>query len=60
MAEGNPKDGAQTGEPGRGEGKTLFEQFDDLTTKLLVVPKEELDEKRAEHRRGENERRSSH
>lgn len=32
----------------RDDKKTPFENFDGLTTKLLRVPKEEVDEKRAE------------
>ncbi len=51
MAEENPKDNARTGEPGRDKEKTSLEQFDDLMTKLLAVPKEELDEKLAEEKR---------
>ncbi len=35
----------------RNEGKTSFEKFDDLMKKLLAVPKEELDKKRAEYER---------
>jgi hypothetical protein len=43
VAEENPKDNARTGEQGRDKEKTSFEQFDDLMTKLLAVPKEELE-----------------
>ncbi len=48
---------AEDGERGRDNQKTPFEQFDDLMTKLLAVPKEELDEKLAEHERGREEKR---
>lgn len=47
MAERNLKDDARNSEQQRDEEKTPFGQFDDLMTKLLAVPKEELDEKRA-------------
>jgi hypothetical protein len=57
MTEGNPKDDARTGEPRRDEDKTSFEEFNDLMTKLLAVPKKELDEKRTEVKR-EKEKRS--
>ena len=42
----------------RDEEKTPFEQFDDLMTKLLAVPKEELDEQKAEYEREKEERRA--
>ena len=58
MAEGNPRDDTQTGEPGRGKEKTAFGQFDDLMTKLLAVPKKELDEQRAKYRRERKEKRA--
>jgi len=51
MAERNLKDDTQATEQERGDQKTPFDQFDDLMTKLLAVPKEELDEKRAERER---------
>jgi hypothetical protein len=44
MAEPKPKDEQQQDE------KTAFEKFEDLTRKLLKVPKEELDEKREQER----------
>ena len=56
MAERNLKDDARNREQQRDEGKTLFEQFDDLMTKLLAVPKEELDEKLAEEKREKEQR----
>lgn len=45
MAEPKPKDEQQQDE------KTAFEKFEDLTRKLLKVPKEEVDEKRQERER---------
>lgn len=49
---------AEDGERERDAQKTPFEQFDDLMTKLLAVPKEELDEKRTEYEREREEKRA--
>lgn len=43
MVDKKPKSKKQSNEP--------FRKFEDPTRKLLRVPKEELDEKRAEHER---------
>ena len=43
-------------EQNRNDKKAPFEKFDDLMGKLLAVPKEELDEKRAEYERKKEER----
>jgi hypothetical protein len=39
---------AQNKDNKRGDEKTPFKSFEDLTSNLLKVPKEEVDEKRAE------------
>jgi len=54
MAEQDKTNGKQD------DGKTPFERFDDLMTKLLSVPKEELDEQRAEYKREKEEKRAEY
>lgn len=51
MVEKDEGNGARSREYEHGDQKTPFEQFDDLMTKLLAVPKEELNEKLAEEKR---------
>lgn len=52
MAQGAPKDEAQ-----RNEQPTPFQKFEDFVRKIAAVPKEEVDEKRAEYEREKKEKR---
>jgi hypothetical protein len=59
MAVRKPKDKAQKDKPSHDEDPTTpFENFQNLLSEVLSVPKEELDKRRAEEKRRKKEKRA--
>ncbi len=63
MAEGTQQDKAPAGDPGYGPESngqdTPFQRFEDFVKKIAVVPKEELNDKRAEYERERKRKRET-